>query len=151
MSGNKYSLLLRCSCGLRCHTFNNQCSHPVCIDNWCPALLAPFTAIKRSRVSHLVCVWVPMLPWCVSCCGWAEELIKIRHSPVHRGHSQIFGSRNAEDDTPFPLSLAVIKPIAPCFLLFLFQLYSRLGSERRGKKCLWRTSKWELNRQNLFW
>lgn len=47
MSGNKHFYWG----GLRNNTLNNQCSHHPSIDYWCPALLAPFSAIKRSSVS----------------------------------------------------------------------------------------------------
>lgn len=46
--------VLRFSWGLRC-TVNNQWSPHSSIDNWCPALLAPLSAIKRLLMS-VVCV-----------------------------------------------------------------------------------------------
>jgi len=69
-----------------------QCSHCSSIDNWCPALLAPLSAIRKSSMS-LVCLWVPQLLWCISCCSWGEELIKICYTPLHWGHSVIWGQQ----------------------------------------------------------
>lgn len=141
MGGNKYTLLSTCPYGLRCHTVNSLCSHHASIDNWCPVLLAPFSAIKRSSLSVV----------CVSgshCSRGAYRAVAETWSWLKSATAQCtedthsyFGACNAEDETPFPLSLADIEPIAPCFPLF-FPLYSCLCIEMK-RNAFWGPSKWK--------
>ena len=149
MSGNKYALLLTCPCGLRCHAVNNLCSHHASIDNWCPALLAPFSAIKRSSPSVV----------CVSgshCSRGAYRAVAETWSWLKSATAQCtedthsyFGACNAEDETPFPLSPAVIEPMAPCFPLFPSTVFRSLCWKE--KKCFLRPFEVERLTANLFW
>lgn len=147
MSGNKYTLLLTCPCGLRCHTVNSLCSHHASIDNWCPALLAPFSTIKRSSLSVV----------CVSgshCSRGAYRAVAETWSWLKSATAQCtedthsyFGACNAEDETPFPLLPADIEPISPCFPLFLSTVFMSLYWKE--KKCFLRPFKVETEAEPI--
>lgn len=82
-------------------------------------IINPFHCHQEILNVSRMWLWVLLLLWCISCCGWEGSWLKSATAQCSKDTYNYLGPAKQSMILLFLFSLAIIKPISPCLLLFL--------------------------------